>query len=920
MCPSDATHRYILGKGRLVDSFFAEHVWEHLSLQDAHRAARNCYRHLRPGGRLRLAVPDPRWYEESNMSDSEGARDSFKENAVAQSRGSPTSLDSYGHQWDIDEGTVRFRGRETRNGEEGRREADQGREDIGNDTDEKTDVEPLPQWLNADMLAADIRDGHLVQYTPELLGNVCWSVGFTPVLNEGGGICSDIRRERAGRAAAPAARSEHIHIDSVSSTKNVADSTFTANDAAVAKEKVQDKSDNRRKESGVALDGCRNDSVDKGRGPFPSQVRSESAMSESARTADEELWGRVERSFAGGDPRGCVSIVMDCVKPRDDESEAMSSAKVPFAISSATSTITGTAAPPTFTLPAPESLPGRISHISAVTYDIAGAPEDGYVPRAFHIAVNADNRADVDNRLTNSFSSSSPSSYEAQSSRNDASPHRGAPASEGVGSETNGTMRPSRRTMHEWAAEARQQGRVHPPSTATQEILDTGTQDAASTVTGGTISAGSALLPPTARPTSSSSTTHEGGASSLNELIDMRGQAKEALLAGNAVATLQLCQSLLEESPIDALALVYKGAAMALSGDWQAAWENTERVLALARGTDESAATVRRDHNVKYDGHGQRDQQNTCDDAKDLCVSLAITLDAVGNLASFARARAFDTLDPHAETFLLLEGLIVAAERDATDPVVKDAADRGANMTGEHSIGTVPRDSALVFGGLKHILAMAARALEERGQLMMALRLYQRIILLGSHDDQRTLNGLGELSHRILHMEREKRKRPAQIPTPTSSSTAMGDEDRARVGQGIDVPTASTVSSEGWCDWSIEHPRPGQVFSVDDLMPVHLDLTQLDTGLPSAGSTFGTVTADAGGGAQVHGDSLVTRDGLAVLVCSYLEDFEGAHCLPEGVLYNIEPGWHTLTAEAYQLPALTPLVCPGDDTGGAEDR
>ncbi len=39
-------------------AFLAEHVWEHLDADEAAVANRNCYRFLRPGGRLRIAVPD----------------------------------------------------------------------------------------------------------------------------------------------------------------------------------------------------------------------------------------------------------------------------------------------------------------------------------------------------------------------------------------------------------------------------------------------------------------------------------------------------------------------------------------------------------------------------------------------------------------------------------------------------------------------------------------------------------------------------------------------------------------------------------------------------------------------------------------------------------------------------------------------
>lgn len=41
-----------------VDALFAEHVWEHLVPEDAITAARTCHRFLKPGGSLRVAVPD----------------------------------------------------------------------------------------------------------------------------------------------------------------------------------------------------------------------------------------------------------------------------------------------------------------------------------------------------------------------------------------------------------------------------------------------------------------------------------------------------------------------------------------------------------------------------------------------------------------------------------------------------------------------------------------------------------------------------------------------------------------------------------------------------------------------------------------------------------------------------------------------
>lgn len=41
-----------------VDAFYASHVWEHLYLRDAEFALSECLRACKPGGRVRLVVPD----------------------------------------------------------------------------------------------------------------------------------------------------------------------------------------------------------------------------------------------------------------------------------------------------------------------------------------------------------------------------------------------------------------------------------------------------------------------------------------------------------------------------------------------------------------------------------------------------------------------------------------------------------------------------------------------------------------------------------------------------------------------------------------------------------------------------------------------------------------------------------------------
>ncbi|MEP6959462.1 MAG: methyltransferase domain-containing protein [Nitrospirota bacterium] len=41
-----------------IDAILAEHVWEHLDCEGAIIAAQNCFTHLKPGGYIRVAVPD----------------------------------------------------------------------------------------------------------------------------------------------------------------------------------------------------------------------------------------------------------------------------------------------------------------------------------------------------------------------------------------------------------------------------------------------------------------------------------------------------------------------------------------------------------------------------------------------------------------------------------------------------------------------------------------------------------------------------------------------------------------------------------------------------------------------------------------------------------------------------------------------
>lgn len=49
--------RRYFGEGT-IDALLAEHVWEHLTLNEGKIAAQFCFRYLKPGGYIRVAVPD----------------------------------------------------------------------------------------------------------------------------------------------------------------------------------------------------------------------------------------------------------------------------------------------------------------------------------------------------------------------------------------------------------------------------------------------------------------------------------------------------------------------------------------------------------------------------------------------------------------------------------------------------------------------------------------------------------------------------------------------------------------------------------------------------------------------------------------------------------------------------------------------
>lgn len=55
--PSSINWRFLFKKGS-INAILAEHVWEHLDDIAAKKAVKNCYRYLKKGGYLRIAVPD----------------------------------------------------------------------------------------------------------------------------------------------------------------------------------------------------------------------------------------------------------------------------------------------------------------------------------------------------------------------------------------------------------------------------------------------------------------------------------------------------------------------------------------------------------------------------------------------------------------------------------------------------------------------------------------------------------------------------------------------------------------------------------------------------------------------------------------------------------------------------------------------
>lgn len=502
-----------------------------------------------------------------------------------------------------------------------------------------------------------------------------------------------------------------------------------------------------------------------------------------------------------------------------------------------------------------------------------------------------------------------------------------------------GARRRKKESLEEWATAAKKRGRVDTPVPSTLPPSTPVGKQGRGRGNSSTNGRGTILLTP-------------------HDLKSARARAHKALLAGNITDTLEMCQQILQEWPHDGTALLYQGAAMAQRGEWDAAWNRMERVLALSRGVEATPTTALASPGTGGSARfGPAAENSRSAEAR---VPLDITLAAAANLASFARSRARETLDPNAETFFLVEGLRGAAGRHRFDSRRRVATDtpvggerearveRGNNtmppVTSPSDKDTEGDDKGHYelerIDGYTDLLVMMAQALEGKGQLTSALRLYQRAVLLGSHRDQRALHGIGGLSRRLLEVERERMRRSgttggaathakSSIPPPPPLPTAPAAETSIRTGVPLAVASSGTKQRRERrtaCDWGISHPRPGQVFSPEDSVQVEFDLTLLDPGLPSAGSLFETLAIGAGAGVSSSAEDAqdggsrggIVEDGLGIVVCSYLEGFKAAHCLPRGQLRDVGLGWHLLTAEAYQLPSLTPFSCPasaGNDSG-----
>lgn len=833
--------RYILGPDGLADAFLAEHVLEHLSLQDAHHAARNCHRFLRPGGRMRIAVPDPNWF-------------TFMDSSSARSRDNPH------------EGTTTLQTPAT--SAERRKlylpeleKSVKTEESRGGALDEEG-VSPLPEWLRQAMLATpDWRDGHRVQFSSELLANVCWSAGLTPVHIEGGDHLP------SSREASTAMAKEREYEGAVEGRK-------MARTHDGDKDGMVTRSDNLYKSTDFSSEAPKKARIEKGE------------------ALEENLWGRIKRSASGGDPRGSVSIVMDCIKERvtaESATHKVLSRKVP-AIALDLSPERG-AGGEMKGVKLVNTERNISSSLHADSDDVVLGGRLDLRPKERSSQRTDETSCDVPEEKLGLWQAGNTLPQTRKTAIAIAEPAEVTIADEPQPNRS----RMVAKSLEQWAAASREDGKVEPslmsskyaskktPTTSDQQVLSKESP--------------SSLAVPPESVVSTNGVTGRGELSA-NELALIHVQTREAFSAGNFRRALELCEIVLRQSPSDGVALLYQGAVMAQNGELDMAWKNMDRLLDLSYGVHQNIAASK-----ERVISGGKYRERTDADIRAVEVPPDITVAAATNLALLARARAPKNLDENAEIFFLVEGLRGIAEREKKNSTMLAAGNTEAETVGAvRTPSEDVRDSVRRVNGFVDVLVMVAQAFEKKGQLTSALRLYQRAILLGGTHDQRVLHGLSQISRRLLQVRRDRHRR---VPTSATFVTPPPVDGKSR-------PKISSAVGQG-CDWSIAHPRSGQVFPPGGSIGVEYDLTHLDLGLPSAGSLFKTAV---GGSFTAETEVQGIADSLGVVVCSYLESFKAANCLISTHLHGTAPGWHVLTAEAHQLPSLEPLSCSSD----AKDR
>ncbi|CAM9609704.1 unnamed protein product, partial [Choristocarpus tenellus] len=839
--------RFIFGPHGFADAYLAEHVWEHLTLQDAHRAAANCFASLREGGRLRLAVPNP--------------------------RPGPGSSDAIPFQQEMKRKPNNNQGAGVNDGEGYLVESagsDGGHEGEGIEAQQFGGV-VFPSWLSKDALAGDIHDGHLVQYTPELLANVCWSAGFVPVPVEGGNW--EGGKGNTGRCGG--------RVDG----EDERGSTTLPLETEVVNDNTLLSWDDKERDGG--------------------------------QSSDARLWGMVKRSLAGGDPRGEVSIVMDCIKPGGSSS----------------------------------------------SHRVETNANDGWIGST--ILKHTQALLAVDSYESQDISEGTSGNCEGKCGTGRILSQCSGGADRGTDGKADKELTPP--TLVEQLQSLRDQltlergiGRMDTPpgSEASQEMRT---------------EAGEGTIGVEGKDYSKQQIRERSTPEEIEaNLTALRSRSREALLQGDVISSLAVAESILTTSPFDPVTLLYKGVAQGHGGDWTGAWDCMEHVLALAAGRG-GRVTAYHDVGASTGGSGSRggcQRRNTGSGLEGRHnVPLDIFLAATRNMASFARAKSSTSMDSQAEILLLMEGLREVVNSAWNAPSPRSAANTatfGTENKGEHDyprerrrsfhnsvpcVGKVQEQSdgagkgmgmelkadpaveAHVAGfglsadaveeSLADLMVQIAQVLEKGGQLSAALRCYQRVLLLGRHRDSRALQGIGVLSQRLHQVKMERKQLVRRIEGGDSKwgKTWGGSRVNKREGEG------GRQGAGGWtCDWSIVHPKPGQAYFVGDLIPVEFDLSMLDPGLPRPGSLFAGAPGVGGSTDSILNmediQGTVWGSGLGVMVCSYLKGYNAANCLEKGQLKDLLPGWHELTAEVYTLPGMTPLSCVQvhgqDDIGKGE--